>query len=662
MPPIPPDRRPERWAPLTALFGGVVALVLWVYTVRHAMPRSGRTLERAKEIGLVSWTTLTGYDTAQEANAWLLGCILVPLGLWAGWLAFGGSTSNPESPSTPEDTSRTDQGLNAVANSPLWPPPPWVPWLAMLTVVLSVVLRLDIARNPNPWGSFGLLGEEGVYLGAVQAMRTGRTLYADLAFPYGPLLIQPFELWLRIAGDTVVASRVWVLLLHGLGLGAVGVTVYSLLGPKRGPWAAAAATAAMAAVSPPFLPVLNSALLRPAMALVPAALLHGAALGHLTRLRHPWRWVGASLAVACLISFEVAAVAVVTTGVAAMLHRPNRADFQRAALWAAGAGGLLLLPLTIQGGLVAFVGQALEMLRLPALGYQALPYPDVAGVFEDAGGRFGAYMPQDTATRAWATLPPLGIWAGLGVGLCALGRARSHHTTGIFLAALAGALLFRGALGRSDLYHLWFYGAVPLVVLGAIGFALLWDAMSNEVRAGLLPLAAACVVGVAALETEQGIAFPAEEEMRLAAAVSIDDPLLPRTLDVGRTGPLRALPRLAAQVDAITRRASSLPKDDGVWFYPNEAAYYYLADRAVPIRYLWAYDAATPDMQQRAIADLEASPPKWVFHSSDTFEIDHIPQEDLVPLLDAWLAANYRPVQVLPGATLLERVGAPAER
>ena len=162
VPPIHQNRRPERWAPLTALFGGVVALVLWVYAVRYAMPRSGRTLERAKEIGLVSWTTLSGYDTAQEANAWLLGCIVVPLGLWAGWLALGGAKASPGAPTTPEDTSRTDQRLNPVAGSPLWPPPAWVPWLAMLTVVLSVVLRLDIARNPNPWGSFGLLGEEGV--------------------------------------------------------------------------------------------------------------------------------------------------------------------------------------------------------------------------------------------------------------------------------------------------------------------------------------------------------------------------------------------------------------------------------------------------------------------------------------------------------------------
>ncbi|MCO4773924.1 MAG: hypothetical protein KDA24_28080, partial [Deltaproteobacteria bacterium] len=288
MPPIPPDHRPERWAPLTSLFGGVVALVLWVFAVRHALPRSGRTLERAKEIGLVSWTTLTGYDTAQEANAWLLGCLLVPLGLWSGWVALGA-----ERTSVDEEPDPLPPEPNPITNSPLWPPPRWVPGLAVLTVMLSVFLRFDVAHDPNPWGSFGLLGEEGVYLGAVQAMRTGRTLYADLAFPYGPLLIQPLDWWLRIAGDTVVAARLWVLLLHGLGVGAVSLTVYCLVGPRRGPWAAAAAAIAMAAVSPPFLPVLNSALLRPALALLPAALVHAAASGGLPALKRPWHWVGA---------------------------------------------------------------------------------------------------------------------------------------------------------------------------------------------------------------------------------------------------------------------------------------------------------------------------------------------------------------------------------
>ena len=103
-------------------------------------------------------------------------------------------------------------------------------------------------------------------------------------------------------------------------------------------------------------------------------------------------------------------------------------------------------------------------------------------------------------------------------------------------------------------------------------------------------------------------------------------------------------------------RAEEFSEDDGIYFYPSEAAYYFLTDRPVPLRYLWAYDAATPQMQKLAIADLEQSQPRWLFRSTDTFAIDHIPQSHLVPRIDSYLKEHYRLVEVLPGATLHERV------
>jgi hypothetical protein len=43
--------------------------------------------------------------------------------------------------------------------------------------------RPSLWRGPSPWGSFGLLGEEGVYLGAVQALREGRLSTPSWSFP-----------------------------------------------------------------------------------------------------------------------------------------------------------------------------------------------------------------------------------------------------------------------------------------------------------------------------------------------------------------------------------------------------------------------------------------------------------------------------------------------
>ena len=536
-------------------------------------------------------------------------------------------------------------------------PPWWVPWVALGTIAVSVLLRPGFLHGANPWGSFGFLGEEGVYLGAVQAMRTGRVLYADLVFPYGPLLIQPLDWFLRIAGDTVVAARAWVLFLHALGVLAVGLSVACLVGPKRAGWAAAAAALAIVAIMPPFLPTLNGVLLRPAMALLPAAVAHATCSGWLGSRRRIWAGVGALVAVGGLLSFEVAGVAVLSTGATLLLHRAGRD--KHLLVWGAcvGAGFVLLLPLTVQGGLPAFFSTALEMVSLPSLGYQALPYPDVAEVFRDASGAYGRHPPEDGPTLVWAALPPVLIWASLGIGVSAAGARSNRATAGLLVAAFAAAILFRGALGRSDLYHLWFYGAAPVVVLSVTLITLLWDRAPAEGRAALLPLAILSVLSLIALDTQQEIAFPAAEEKRLGEALTIDDPLVERPIRVGRSGRLRLLPRLGQQVEAITVRAMALPPEDQVWFYPSEATYYFLANRRVPLRYLWAYDAATPAMQRQAIADLEMSRPRWVFKSLDTFEIDHIAQNDLVPMLDAWLAANYRPVQVLPGATLLERVG-----
>lgn len=645
-----PSSLAYRLAPLGAAVGFVVALWTWTVLVRHAMPRSGLALARAKDLGLVSQTVLANYDKAQEGNAWLLGCLLIPLGLWAGWIALRG---------LPRVGRRTsDPAQDTATGGPPW----WVPWMAVGSVFLFVVTRPDFLHGANPWGSFGFLGEEGVYLGAVQAMRTGRVLYADLVFPYGPLLIQPLDWFLRIAGDTVVAARMWVLFLHGLGVLAVAATVASLIGPKRGPWAAAVAAVAIAAVVPPFLPTLNGVLLRPAMALLPAAIAHATCRGWLGDTRRPWIATGALVAIGGLLSFEIAGVAVLSTLATLLLLRAPRA--RHLMVWAscAAVGVLCLVPLTVQGGLPAFFLQAVDMVRLPTLGYQALPYPDVAAVFRDATGGYGRYAATDGPTLAWAILPAVLIWSGLGVGATAAGVRSDRATTGLLVAAIASAILFRGALGRSDLYHLWFYGAVPVVVLGVTMLTLLWERAPAEGKALLVPVGIMSLLGLIALDTRHEIAFPPAEEVRLGEALAIDAPLVERPIRVGKTGRLRLLPRLGQQVEAITHRAMELPPEDGVWFYPSEATFYFLANRAVPLRYLWAYDAATPEMQRRAIADLEASRPRWVFQSADTFEIDHIPQEDLVPLLDAWLAAHYRPVQVLPGATLLERVDAEDER
>ena len=676
-------------APLAALSGFAVGLAAWIVLVAalgSGSPEVADSVVEARDLGLVSFTVLAGYDKSQELTAWLLGCLIIPISTWAFWTAVrptsmpGRTGRRRRQERREEDEDETDgkeDETDERRKKERRGPPAWFPRIGLAVTALAALFRPGFLRGPSPWGSFGLLGEEGVYLGAVQALRTGRLLYVDLEFPYGPLMIHPLNLWLQLTGDTVIAARAWVLLLHVAGLLGAAAVVRLLVGPRRGPWAALGVALALAVFAPLFLPNLNGVLLRPVLAFLPGALVF--AVGRrafFTRLdagddepdpkdtwqaplwRCPLLWAGVLLAAGGLFSFEVGVAGGVGLVVSLLLVRLAWRPALRVLLGLGTASLVVLVPMLISGSLPGLVDQAHRMLTLPALGYQALPYPDPLALFVDGTGKLGTYPPDSGATLAWAVLPPLLIWLGLGLGLCGPRRDRAPTPAGALLVvAVTGAVLFRAALGRSDLYHLWFYGAVPVALLTTLLLARAWDALVPEFRPLVPCVGAMIVILLVSLGSERLVRFPDSEEERLAAEAGMEGALVTRSVHLRRTGRMRLLPRLAEQIEAVAGRASELPAADGVYFYPSEATFYFLTDRRPPSRYLWAYDAATPAMQAEAVLDLELDRPRWMFRSTDTFEIDHIAQDRLVPRLESYLQERYRPVEILPGAVLLERVG-----
>jgi len=683
---------PSRFAFVGGLSAFVAGLLVW--RVLFGLARELRgvpsgSLQEARELGLISFTVLHNYDLGQEGLAWLMGCILVPLSLWAvlasllpapaglsraGRRRRGGDRRGGDDRRESE-RDEEDSELDGRRSEDRRGPPAWFPGLGLSVTCLAVAFRPSFWAGPSPWGSFGLLGEEGVYLGAVQALRDGRLLYSELEFPYGPLLIEPLTWWLAIFPDSVVSVRVYAALLTGLGLAVAGLTLRALIGSSRGGWLGLCAALALALLAPTFLPTLNSVLLRTTLPFLPAALVLAGARGLNYReseggpllaplSRCPFAAAGLSAGIAVFFAFDTGAAAVFGLGLALVLVGGGAAVVGRALLplvvVCSGIGTAML----IEGNLGGFIQQALRMLHLPAIGYQALPYPDAFGLFVDSAGHIGGYPPTNpatdtwsNATALWSVLPPLLIWLGLGLGLHGP-RAGGHATrnAALLCTAAISAVLFRAALGRSDLYHLWFYGSVPVVLISLQLLDRAWSVATNELRAVLTLVTLGGVAALLSLGTEEEVRFPESEEIRLAEIRGIGgDPLEVRTVDHPRTGSLQVLPRLAVQLEVTLHRAAEIPDHDGVYFFPSEAAFYFLTDRPVPLRYLWAYDAATPAMQRLAIDDLEASRPRWLFRSTDTFSIDHIPQTHLLPLIDSYLKENYRLVEVLPGSTLHER-------
>lgn len=560
---------------------------------------------RGVAAGLHSLTLDGGYSKAQEARFWIVACGIVAAAAWRRW-------------------------PTAASPSPL---PRWAAGVGCVLLIGSLLWATF--SGPNPWGTFGFLAEEGVYLGAIEAIEHGRLPWRDLEFPYGPLLLAPAWAVSWVSGGDVLAVRTVGLFYWGLGITAAGWMVHKLRKDDRAaPWLAAGLAAAL---HPPFFPTLNGTPLRPALALLPAVLVASAAsMEGVARRRQLWT-AGLMVVVASLFTHELGAPALLGAAAALLTGRPKRRDLLDLAGGLAISGIIAIYTLAGARVLPDLLAVAIRTVGQSALGWQALPYPDVMRVFQDGVGHFGTHAPQTWTEALWAAGPPLVILGGLASGL---GRRMTHAGP-----ALAAAVLFRAALGRSDLYHLASLGALPAVVL-----LFAWIP-PRPLLVMALALGAFGMSGT----SWQSMAFPQEEERRLAAEAGISDALSPVALHAEDGRAIRVLPRAARDINEVVARVAELPAEDGVLFWPAEATLYALTDRAPPWRLLWAWDAATRDMQWAAIDEIERSRPRWVVLWKESFPIDWIPISTLVPHLDHHIQTRWEPVEEHPGWTLLRR-------
>jgi hypothetical protein len=83
-----------------------------------------------------------------------------------------------------------------------------------------------------------------------------------------------------------------------------------------------------------------------------------------------------------------------------------------------------------------------------------------------------------------------------------------------------------------------------------------------------------------------------------------------------------------------------------VLFLPNNGAYYYLADRPSPIRFVMGHQIVTQAHRDEVLAQLRADPPRTFVWDEAAFRVDGLSDSQVFgqPLLD-WLEASYAEVK-----------------
>lgn len=652
---VEPARGGSRLGLAVAITAAVAAALAapWLLLL---LPLDGSELARAEDLGLISFTVRAGYPESQELPVYLWFVLLAPA-------AVGALASRWYRYRAPIPCGR-------------WPR--WA-WFAMVAVLALFAVDVGYVIASVPWGRFGFLAEEGVYLGMAAGLRQGDALYRDLAFSYGPLMGWPVPLALRLCGDEILGYRLLVWACNLAGLTLVAILLSRMV---RSPLVALVALVAIGLLTVPVLPNLNATTLRLALGAFAAGMAGIGISGRPRRTAH-LASAGVATGLALAFSFEVGVAslaAVVAVMLLPVVQRQGVARCARqAAIVAVGACAVLLpvaAVLVIRGEIVSFAVTLRTMVDLPGAGYQALPWPDLLGWFRDTAGTHRPFPPSELtylhpgepghggevlAISWWSSVPWLVLAWGVGVTAAATVRAwkdregpLSPYTTSLLGIALFGAIVGRGAVGRSDLYHMQFYGALPALLVGA---ALVDQVLrgGNPVRhpwrgAVLLLLLASLAVSLASwpprFYAPGGVRGPASR------VGLIDDHLVP--LDRPRARGIHLQPEVAQEVRAVVDWARALPPERTVWFYPSEATYTWLTDRPPTTPYPWAYDAATRAQRLELVDRLDEDPPDCVLVTEGTFSIDHIPGEELLPEIEDWIDRRYVPATLsLPGATVL---------
>jgi hypothetical protein len=627
-----------------------------------------KNLVEARKLGIVSLTTLKGYPKARDTFNFLLTISMPVLFAVGGWLVF---IRNEKRHALTEFLVQNKDYLPKTKA--------WVYCLISVTAVYLVLsFNINILFKPNYYpgsGYWPFLGEEGTTLAWVQSLLSGGIFSKDFSSAYGPMLLYPLTLFMKFFGATVLTQRIYTVVLNMIAYGIVIAFLYKTINSKT---IFVVASLIYFLIFPPFLYVSpNTTHLRVALGFFPVLLSY---LYFYKRNAGILLLVGILAGQSLLFSQEVGICSVIAVLLFLVLRDVSEGSlraFPRAALlFAAGciiSVAPFILYFSAKGVLGAFLDEMYHYPKLFALGYSAMPFPDFRSFVANP-------LKEGLSLHYWVLL----IYIFTAIYLIPLFLMGKFTPRNILKSSLLvfGIFLFRGALCRSDEYHVLF-ASQPAFILFFLfldsAFVMFFDANQMMRRINLF-LAAVLVVSFGLVVTHSSEIINARYRSLKLFGLSMEDNTTNITAEQKAFGLFEALPKWShkatgyqaygverargiyfgqefadkvMKIDAFLK--ANTTQEDYVYFFPNEAAYYFLFNRKNPTRYAAAYQAITAEQRQEIVRDLEAKKPEYVIYSRATWRIDNIPETIQVPEVVDYLVNNYQLVEAYSDILLLKK-------
>ncbi len=641
--------------------------VAWL--VCRALPVSLAQMEEASGLGIHSLTILAGYPKSHEFTVyivWEICVIALTIAVWWGWSVWCGRSMSAEAQS---ETVRM--------KPPMWSPEPQrkrlMDWVLISIVIAYAQFGSDRFVTGFWWKDvyWPFLSEEGTILATADRLLHGGVLYRDEFAVYGPLMLYPVS-WLMRIVDSVVTLRIYAFILDCLGL----LLLYHALlvfFRHRG-WAVLGLgffllnfSLADFAVGTLFRVSIHESVFRFTVGL--AWLLF-----FLRDPKGPGRrdlvLTGASLGVALTFSHEIGIVSCVSFLILVSTSRlwgiPTR-EIRRQLVYAAlGLGGAVIPWIAFfasHGALRAAITDLFLYPKYIGLGYGALPFPSLDDLWI-ALTRVFRNPPLDALSTLTGYWIPWIIAVGatsLGIRLLQMRLDRDDRI--VWGMVLLAGMLFKAGLGRSDIVH--FQPAlVPAFVIGLM-LARRFAAGVMKKRILVCSWSFWCGIAVSLLSV---IALQPPRPV-LASFVygnlSPFDHKLKSRWNEDEWSPLKDIPRargvlvpkeMAAEFDDVVRYIVSHTRpSDSIVAFPNEAAYYYYAERPNATRFSIAYVAVTHEDRREMIDAMEKNRPPYIIYSLSAFRPDNINENIAIPELVEYIGRSYMPVRHVGHSVILMR-------
>ncbi len=587
---------------------------------------------RARSLGIVSLTTLSGYPKFRDTLAYasLLGFptafAIIPWYVWAR-----------------NKKQELASFLNGTDALPVEKDYRWALCAGFVILFYAYACFTMNGFFTPGWnryvGAWLFLGEDGENLAWAQSILSGGVYGKDFFCLYGPMLIYPLTWVMKVFQTSVAVERYYK---YALDLVAYGIVIFFLYKTVRSKTAFVAFSVLYLFVFPPFLRLsINFTYLRFILGMLPLLLLYlylGSRKSYLLLL------TGVVIGQSLLFSQEAGTASCIAVCAALLAHFlvPQR-DWRSLishGLTVTGAGLLSVMPMIVylwsQGALGFFLDSLYGFPRLASLGSGAIPAPSFRTYLEDPYGDHFYYY--------WVIF----FYAYASVYLLSRMLIRKPTREDIlkFSILVFGVVLNLVAVRRYDLSNTnkVFYPALLLMFLLLDGA---WSRLQSDRKAsrvGSAVLLGGLTICTLALFIHPTFTDLQTEKWKSAFVPSekFSRPSLGYEIPSLKRGGIRFDRLTAATIVTLQSFLDSNTRPgDYVYFFPNEAAYYFLFDRNNPTRYAISYFAITAAQRKDLIADLEKNKPEYVIFSKATWRVDNIREDVQVPEVVDYINRTY---------------------